>query len=162
MKCFAELLFATILTCLLCAPAMAGDKLVVDGGGTPQYLYVMSAANGKAAHGKLTLEGVPGVVYFSDRPNRIAGHMSLKQFMTMWGAGANDLQNDPPNATLSILDGSTISNVVVTLTAPRHKNDTATFTVKPIQGKLPAAFGQASLFIDYGDVGIGMSGSGTF
>ncbi len=41
------------------------------------YQHVLSATSGSLKGDTLTLNGVPNVIYFSDRPDRVAGHMSL-------------------------------------------------------------------------------------
>ena len=74
----------------------------IDESENPRFLLVMSAVSGSYDGETLTLTGVPAVVYFSDRPYRIAGHMSLDEFVEMWGEGADDFAADPPNAALTI------------------------------------------------------------
>ena len=43
-------------------------------------------------------------LYFSDRPVRLAGHVTMPVYLKEWkaGAGRNDFSKDPPNATLSV------------------------------------------------------------
>ena len=45
----------------------------------PQFLFVQSAKSFTFADGKLSLHGVsPHTIYFTDRPVRIAGHVTVK------------------------------------------------------------------------------------
>ena len=39
-------------------------------------------------------------LYFSDRPQRIVGHMATTDFVELWDAGDNSFESDPPNAVL--------------------------------------------------------------
>ena len=77
---------------------------VIDDSKNTGYLYVISGTSGSLEGDALTLNGVPNVVYFSDRPNRIAGHLSLSNFVEMWDKGVDSFKADPPNATLSLLN----------------------------------------------------------
>ena len=71
------------------------------------------------ADGLLTLERIsPITVPFSDRPERLAGHMATDDFVPFWGEGEDSFESDPPNANLSLLDAEEIANVVLTLRSP--------------------------------------------
>ena len=134
---------ATGATVVIAAPGDSPDKKV-------QMLFVQSAKGASLDGGKLTLNGVsPTTVYFSDRPNRIAGHVATPEMIPLWGEGKNSFTKDPPNATLSVFakDG-TVANVVVELKNPKLTGDQLVYDVKVLQGKLPAAGEAASLFID--------------
>ena len=83
------------------------------------FLFVQNARGIAYADGKLTLEGVsPATVMFSDRPERIAGHMATARFVPFWGEGKDSFLKDPPNATLSLLDDQTPADAVVELQDP--------------------------------------------
>ena len=97
----------------------------------------------------LTLEGVsPVTVFFSDRPERIAGNMKTAAFVPFWSQGKDSFLSDPPNADLSILEGDTLRQVVAVLQAPELKGDSLTYTVKVLQGDMPAKGADVSVFID--------------
>ncbi len=122
---------------------------VIDSKDNPQFLYVLSAKSGTFEDGTLTLNDVPVAVYFSDRPYRIAGHISLKKFVKMWGKGADSFKLDPPNATLSILNKEGNQDVVFEIIGtPTIENDSITFSVKLLLGNLPKVIVSSSLFID--------------
>lgn len=122
-----------------------GDKL--DDG--PQFLFVQSAEGVTFADGRLTLTGVsPVTVLFSDRPERLAGHMTTASFVPFWSEGENSFESDPPNANLSLLDGDAMQNVVVELHNPRLAGRDLSYDVKVLEGEPPAEGGAASLFID--------------
>ena len=55
---------------------------------------------------KLTLDGISSTtLFFSDRPERIAGNMKTTAFVPFWSKGKDSFLKDPPNADVSILDG---------------------------------------------------------
>ncbi len=142
----------TIVFLLCAAPVTlcaAPPAHVINESKTPQYLYVLSAEKGSYKKGKLKLGGVaPLVVYFSDRPNRIAGHISVEKFLGTWGKGPDSFKADPPNATLSIFDKSGNKNIVLELQNPDLSDGKLTFDVRLLEGRLPPSFPAASLFID--------------
>jgi hypothetical protein len=115
-------------------------------------LYVQSARRATAYGDVLTLHDLaPSTLMFSDRPKRIAGHLTTKQFVEGWGHGENSFLDDPPNAVLSFLGGEqeeAPEDVVVTLTNPRLEWERITYDVDVLEGRLPAATGPCSLFID--------------
>ena len=98
---------------------------------------------------KLTLEGVSSTtLFFTDRPERIAGNMKTTSFIPFWSTGKDSFLKDPPNADVSILEGDKLQQVVVVLQAPELKGDTLTYNVKVLQGDMPAKGADVSLFID--------------
>jgi hypothetical protein len=113
------------------------------------FLFVQNAKGIAYANGKLTLKGVsPATVMFSDRPERIAGHMATARFVPFWGEGKDSFLKDPPNATLSFLEGEGLEDAVVELRDPVLAGDDLSYQVKVLEGKIPASAGMASLFID--------------
>jgi len=113
------------------------------------FLFVQNARGTSYADGKLTLKDVsPVTVMFSDRPERIAGHMSTKRFVPFWSEGKDSFLKDPPNATLSFAEDKALADVVVELRDPVLEGENLTYQVKILEGKLPPEAGLASLFID--------------
>jgi hypothetical protein len=114
-------------------------------------LFVQSAQRVTSFEGALTLHDLaPATLMFSDRPERIVGHLTTKQFVEGWGYGENSFLDDPPNAVLAFLaaDEDAPEDVVVTLTNPRMDWDRLTYDVDVLEGHLPARTGPCSLFID--------------
>jgi hypothetical protein len=114
-------------------------------------LYVQSAQEVKGQNGAFTLQGLaPSTLMFSDRPERIVGHLTTAQFVEGWGHGENSFQEDPPNAVLSFLEeGDEVpEDVVVTITNPRLEGQELTYDADVLEGILPASSGPCSLFID--------------
>ena len=114
------------------------------------FLFVQNAASMSYGGGKLTLKGVsPVTVFFSDRPERIAGNMATQAFVPFWSDGKDSFAKDNPNANLSVLEKDKFNaDIVVTLSNPVLKGDTLSYDVKVIEGTMPASGGPASLFID--------------
>ncbi len=113
------------------------------------FLFVQNATGVTYADGKLTLAGVnPATVMFSDRPERIAGHMTTARFVPFWSEGSDSFLKDPPNATLSFLDDKTLDDAVVELRDPVLAGNDLSYQVKILEGTIPASAGAASLFID--------------
>jgi hypothetical protein len=80
-----------------------------------QLMFVQTADDLKADGKTLRLVNVnPQTVYFSDRPKRIAGHVTMAAYLDEWKAGEdpNNFSNDPPNATLSVYEGGKTENTL--------------------------------------------------
>ena len=137
----------------------------------PQLMFVQSAEDFKADTAKSTLRLVKvnqQTLYFSDRPQRIAGHLKMADYLKEWTAkaGKDNFGADPPNATLSVYEpGKPDSSlVVVKLTNPVVEGADLIYTYKVLNGTMPANGGQTALFIDWigvgGGVGPGFHGVG--
>ena len=123
---------------------------VIDDSKNTGYLFVISGTSGSLDGDTLTLNGVPNVIYFSDRPARKAGHMSLSEFIEMWNKGSDSFKADPPNATLSMLTKDGANNVVVEIMSVEQKRGSVVFKVAVLRAvsTLPGSFKTTSLFID--------------
>jgi hypothetical protein len=124
-------------------PAVQPDEL--------EALYVQSAKGLVSDGVAFTLRGVsPSTLMFSDRPERIVGHLTNAQFVDGWGDGENSFLADPPNAVLSFLaaEDDTPEDVVVTLMDPSLTGEDLTYNVEVLEGDLPLQTGPCSLFID--------------
>jgi len=129
---------------------LAQANPVINEADAPKFLYTMSTKSGTYENGRLTLNDVPLVVYFSDRPARISGQLSIQVFEQGWRQGPDSFKADPPNATLSILSEDGNKNIVVELSEPdvKVKEDTISFKVRVLDGDLPKTFEHSTLFID--------------
>ncbi len=146
----AAALLAPMALTLKSARAAAEDH---KGGGDAHkmadFLFVQNAKGITYSDGKLTLDGVsPATVMFSDRPERIAGHMATARFVPFWSEGTDSFLKDPPNATLSFLDDQSLADAVVELRDPVLEGDALSYRVKVLEGEIPPNAGLASLFID--------------
>ena len=113
------------------------------------FLYVQSGNSGSFDGKRLTLDSVGSTLFFADRPARVSGHMDTSNFLKAWGPGKDSFATDPPNATLSILEPNSTINTVVELREPKLVGNNVSYAVKVLDGKIPAKFGTASLFIDH-------------
>jgi len=121
--------------------------------GTKQadFLFVQTAKGMTydPATSKLTLTGVsPLTLFFSDRPERIAGNMRTAAFVPFWSKGKDSFLADPPNADISLLEGESLKQVVAVLQDPVLEGDNLSYTVKVLQGDMPAKAADVSVFID--------------
>lgn len=107
-------------------------------------------------------------LYFSDRPERLAGHLKMKEYLQEWTskAGADNFGKNPPNATLSVYEGDNSQStlVVVELLDPKIEGKDIVYHYKLIEGEMPKSGGETALFIDWigpgGGVGRGFHGVG--
>jgi hypothetical protein len=98
---------------------------------------------------KLTLTGVsPVTVMFSDRPERIAANMRTAAVVPFWSKGKDSFLSDPPNADISILEGDQLRQIVAVLQDPVLQGDNLTYTVRVLEGDMPATGADVSVFID--------------
>jgi hypothetical protein len=112
-------------------------------------LYAQIAASVTYADGQLTLNNVaPTTLYFSDRPQRISGHIPTEEFFDTWGEGDDSFADDPPNAVLSIFSEDEVNDIVVVLKSPALDGDQMSYQVDILDGEMPASGGASSLFID--------------
>ena len=141
---------------LAAAPALAtlagtAQAQTAAESGMADFLFVQTAhrMSFEAAASRLTLHGVsPVTLFFSDRPDRIAGNMRISAFVPFWSTGSDSFRADPPNADLSILEGNTLRQVVVVLRDPVLAGDTLSYTVRLLDGQMPATGADISVFID--------------
>ena len=119
--------------------------------GLVELLFVQEAAGALLAGGSLTLTGVkPRTLFFADRPEDIAGYLNYQDYVNMVYEGPDNFVEDPPNATLMILEGEELIPVVMELSAkPRMDGDNMVYdSVKVINGEAPQGGKTAVLFID--------------
>ncbi|MGD9652080.1 MAG: hypothetical protein AB7V12_06895, partial [Candidatus Dadabacteria bacterium] len=116
------------------------------------FMFVQTATGVTFADGKMTLTGLsPSMIFFSDRPERMAGHVPVTQFLKIWDEGKDSFKNDPPNAVVSVLgekEGGT--DVIVEISNPSlsEKGD-LTYDVKILDGTPPEKGGLTSVVIDW-------------
>ena len=118
---------------------------------TEEAMFVQTAQGIDSAGGNLTLRGItPSTLYFSDRPQRVVGHMTTTDFVELWGAGENSFETDPPNAVLSFLEpgGEVPEDAVIVIKEPRLANGDLSYSIEVLEGAVPAHTGPVTLFID--------------
>ena len=116
-----------------------------------QLLFVQNAQDVVMDNDRLTLVGVnPTTIFFSDRPKRIAGHMSTEDFVLDWQekTGKESFHTKPPNAAMSIFGDEEIVDVVLTLKNPRLAGGALVYDINVLDMEQPIPSGPVSLFID--------------
>jgi hypothetical protein len=118
---------------------------------TEESMFVQTAqgidSDGKA----LTLRGItPSTLYFSDRPERVVGHMTTADFVDLWAIGDNSFETDPPNAVLAFLEpgADAPDDAVVVIKEPQLSNGDLSYSIEVLEGTVPAHGGPVTLFID--------------
>jgi len=113
-------------------------------------MFVQSAHEMTFDGERLTLHGLsPATLFFSDRPERLVGHLTPRQFVELWAEGENSFASDPPNAVLSFLDGDDeIEDAIFVLSEPRLEGDAITYKIAVLEGNVPGSSTSCSLFID--------------
>jgi hypothetical protein len=115
------------------------------------FLFVQTAQSMAfdADQNRLTLSGVsPVTLFFSDRPERIAGNMKTEAFVPFWSEGSDSFLSDPPNADLSIIEDGALRQTVVVLRDPVLEGDNLHYTVQIVEGDMPVLGEEVSVFID--------------
>ena len=119
---------------------------------TEEALFVQTAQSVFTEGDTLTLGGVtPSTLYFSDRPERVTGHMTTADFVDLWAIGDNSFETDPPNAVLAFLEpgGDVPDDVVIVLNKPNLDGaGNLSYTIEVLEGTVPTHAGPVSLFID--------------
>ena len=118
---------------------------------TEEAMFVQSAQGIESAGGTLTLRGItPSTLYFSDRPERVTGHMATADFVDLWGAGENSFESDPPNAVLSFLEpgGEVPEDTVIVIREPQLSGGELSYSIDVLEGAVPEHAGPVTLFID--------------
>jgi hypothetical protein len=114
-------------------------------------MFVQVARNMTTEGDKVTFHGLaPATLFFSDRPQRVVGHLTARQFVDEWGKGENSFAVDPPNAVISFLEAGdeTPEDTIVVLKDPGLEGDRITYSVDILEGSLPAKAESCSVFID--------------
>jgi hypothetical protein len=109
---------------------------------TADFLFVQNARGIAYADGKLASTGVnPVTVMFSDRPDRIAGHMATEGLVPFWSEGEDGFLKDPPNAAVAFLEDKDMEDAVVVLPDPLLAGDDLTYSVEILEGEIPGKGG---------------------
>ena len=149
--------------------ALSGLPLARADESNVQLMFVQLADDLKADGKTLRLVNVgQQTLYFSDRPVRIAGHLTMPAYLSEWTAaeGPDNFGSNPPNATLSVYERGHNENTltVVKISHPVVDGKDLVYSYQLIEGTMPKAGGATALFIDWigvgGGVGPGFHGVG--
>ena len=127
------------------------DAQMVEQLEAEESMFVQTAQGITSDGTTLTLREVtPSTLYFSDRPQRIVGHMATTDFVDLWGEGDNSFEEDPPNAVLAFLEpGDQVpDDAVVVIKQPRLQDGQLSYAIETLEGTVPTHAGPVTLFID--------------
>jgi hypothetical protein len=127
------------------------DKQMVEQLEAEESMFVQTAQAMSSDGTTLTLKAVtPATLYFSDRPQRIVGHMATADFVDLWAEGDNSFEKDPPNGVLAFLEpGDQVpEDVVVVIQQPHLQDDQLSYSIQALEGTVPEQAGPVTLFID--------------
>jgi hypothetical protein len=83
----------------------------------------------------LLLHGIsPQTIFFSDRPERVAGNMTTAHFVPFWSTGKDSFLKNPPNADISVFKNGQLRQIVAELSEPRLDGDTLSYTIVRVLG----------------------------
>jgi hypothetical protein len=122
-----------------------------SGGEACEMLFVQTAQGMSSDEKQLTLKSPsPDILFFCDRPERVAGHLGWDAFVRLVSEGGDSFADDPPNAAVSVIgDKGEVTEVVVVLTErPTKRNDDIVFPMRVLDGVLQKQGGTTLLFID--------------
>ena len=114
-------------------------------------MFVQTARSITSDGATITLQDVtPSTLYFSDRPQRVVGHMTTADFVDLWGEGDNSFATDPPNAVLAFVDAGADAptDAVVVITKPTFGGGQLSYSIDVLEGTVPPQGGPVTLFID--------------
>ena len=127
------------------------DQQQIDQLEDEESMFVQTARGITSDGSTFTLKDVtPATLYFSDRPQRVVGHMATTDFVDLWGEGDNSFEADPPNAVLSFVDAGADapSEAVVVIKKPMLDGGQLSYSIDVLEGTVPAQGGPVTLFID--------------
>ena len=153
------------LSFLIALVALVGLSMAKADEAKVPVMFVQTAQGLTADDNTLRLVNVgEQTLYFSDRPTRLAGHVTMPIYLEEWkaGNGRNDFSKDPPNATLSVYQPGHDDNAltVVEISKPVMEGKDLVYSYKLIEGKMPKTGKATALFIDWVAVGGGFGGFG--
>ena len=127
------------------------DQTQIDQLETEESMFVQTARGITSDGATLTLRDVtPATLFFSDRPQRVVGHMTTAEFVELWGEGDNSFEADPPNAVLSFLEpgDDAPTDAVIVIKDPSLSDGQLSYSVDLLEGTVPNDSGPVTLFID--------------
>jgi hypothetical protein len=114
-------------------------------------LFVQTAHGAESIDGRMVLRSVtPSTLYFSDRPQRVVGHLTTSEFVGFWDEGDDSFAIDPPNAVLAfVAQGDSVpEDVVIEISDPILKGSDLSYAATVLEGTLPEKADACTLFID--------------
>ena len=127
------------------------DQQEIEQLAAQESMFVQTARRITSDGATVTLQDVtPATLYFSDRPERVVGHMTTADFVQLWGEGDNSFATDPPNAVLAFVEGGADApaDAVIVINEPKLQDGQLSYSIDVLEGPVPAQSGPVTLFID--------------
>ncbi len=98
-----------------------------------EIMFVIHAESIRFEGEQMTLIGISeNILYFSDRPERFAGNISVETLVKNWDKGEDSFAADNPNLVLSLeIDGKP-RDFVLEVKEPNHTSNTLSFMIEKI------------------------------
>ena len=143
-------IYITAVLFLFTPDVSAAGGAVIKTAPEPEVLFVINFDTGSFDGKKLTLNGngLSNVIYFSDRPERVAGHMGVNGFLALWAKGSGSLEKYQPKSVLSLFINNEQKDYVLTVSNPVVNGTYLVFDAVVIDGGPPESFNTGGLFMD--------------
>ena len=118
---------------------------------TYRWLFTQTAANATSNNGTLNIETQEDVFAFTDRPDRLAGHLPFENFTMLWSHNNSTFAEDPPNAVLTWMseNGSMAYAEIILTDAKVDEDGFIEYDyIHETGDSIPSNLSDTSLFID--------------
>jgi len=144
----SALIFVMVIVVFGFMPAAGATESEED---VCEALFVQDAAGVELKNNQVILKKANDhMIFFCDRPKREAGFLTWDAFVEVVSKGENSFADNPPNASLSVVDkeGHLHELVLFLVDKPMKDGTTITFPVEYIIGGPYPIDGKAIMFID--------------
>lgn len=118
-----------------------------------QALFAHSASEVSFDGSTITMhDASPNVIYFCDRPVRLAGHLTVDDFFETVSGSEDPFSKNPPNAVLSVIpeNGEPVDVVVTIQARPSFDGNNLTYSeITVLEGNTSKVKGSGTIFIDH-------------
>lgn len=118
---------------------------------SPQLLFIQNAKSASFDGKILTIfQSDKNIIYFSDRPYRIAGKIKAQQFSKIWNSNKNNsFKKDNPNAAISFYQKNGEAGILTAkLSNFRNTESNVYYDMKILSGKMPKEVREIVIVID--------------
>lgn len=115
------------------------------------WLFVQTASHFSLTGNQLTVPYEREVFAFTDRPNRLYGHLNAHEFEALWQTGGDDFGSNPPNAVLTWVADGEIHEAEIEITGAKvdERGRSIIYQIKQeAEDALPHHAERISLFVD--------------
>lgn len=145
MKLFSVITLSCLFLSGCNSPSATSKAHVIDESRSPPYLFVINAKNGSFQKNLLTLDPAPVVIYFTDRPVRKAGNITLRKFKEEWDS---DADGSTAIATITWVTNNQMESTEIELSDMKIKRGKLTFMGKVSKTPPPKSFKASTIFVE--------------